>query len=66
MGAFTLALIFGKIIQLTHRFDYPLFLLSAVLFAGCLLWLAIRPDLPIPEPGAETGSKSLSGITGSG
>jgi len=65
MGAFTLALIFGKIIQLTHRFDYPLFLLSAVLFAGCLLWLAIRPDLPIPEPVAETGSKHLSDFTGS-
>jgi len=29
------------------------------------LWLAIRPDLPIPEPVAETGSKHLSDFTGS-
>jgi MFS transporter, ACS family, glucarate transporter len=48
MGAFSLALIFGKIVQVTHHFDYPLYLLAIVLFAGCLLWLAIDPEKTIP------------------
>ena len=49
MGAFSLALVFGKMVQTTHHFDYPLYLLSVVLFAGCLLWLAIDPEKAIPE-----------------
>jgi MFS transporter, ACS family, glucarate transporter len=48
MGAFSLALIFGKIVQVTHHFDYPLYLLAVVLFAGCLLWLAIDAEKPLP------------------
>ena len=48
MGAFSLALIFGKIVQVTHHFDYPLYLLAIVLFAGCLLWLAIDPEKTLP------------------
>lgn len=48
MGAFSLALIFGKIVQVTHHFDYPLYLLAGVLFAGCLLWLAIDPEKSLP------------------
>lgn len=48
MGAFSLALIFGKIVQVTHHFDYPLYLLAGVLFAGCLLWLAIDPERSLP------------------
>ena len=48
MGAFSLALIFGKIVQVTHHFDYPLYLLAIVLFTGCLLWLAIDPEKPLP------------------
>ena len=48
MGAFSLALIFGKIVQVTHHFDYPLYLLALVVFSGCLLWLAIDPEKPIP------------------
>jgi MFS transporter, ACS family, glucarate transporter len=43
MGAFFLALIFGKIVDLTHSFRIPLYLLSGVLLTGCLLWLAIDP-----------------------
>jgi sugar phosphate permease len=41
MGAFLLAVMFGKIVDATHNFNYPLFILAGVLFAGCLLWLAI-------------------------
>ncbi len=48
MGAFSLALIFGKIVQVTQHFDYPLYLLAIVLFTGCLLWLAIDPEKPLP------------------
>ena len=48
MGAFSLALIFGKIVQVTNHFDYPLYLLAVVLFAGCLLWLAIDPEKSLP------------------
>ena len=43
MGAFFLAIIFGKIADAMHSFTYPLFVLAAVLLIGCLLWLAIDP-----------------------
>jgi sugar phosphate permease len=43
MGAFFLAIIFGKIADVTHSLNYPLFVLAGVLFIGCLLWLAIDP-----------------------
>jgi MFS transporter, ACS family, glucarate transporter len=49
MGAFSLALIFGKIVQATHRFDYPVYLLSFVVLTGCLLWLAIDPEKTLPD-----------------
>jgi sugar phosphate permease len=48
MGAFFLALIFGKIVEVTRNFDYPLYVLAMVLSIGCLLWLAIDPEKPIP------------------
>jgi predicted MFS family arabinose efflux permease len=51
MGAFFLALIFGKIVEVTHHFDYPLYVLAIVLFIGCLLWLVIDPEKPIPFMG---------------
>lgn len=43
MGAFFLALIFGKIAEVTHNFNYPLFVVAFVMFTGCMLWLAIDP-----------------------
>ena len=43
MGAFFLAIIFGKILEVTHNFSYPIFVVSAVMITGCLLWLAIDP-----------------------
>ncbi len=53
MGAFFLALIFGRIVQVTHHFDYPLYVVAIVLFIGCLLWLAIDPERPIPFIGSK-------------
>ena len=49
LGAFSFALVFGKMVQSTHRFDYPLYLLAAVVFAGCLLWFWIDPNKAIPK-----------------
>jgi len=51
MGAFFLAIIFGKIADVTHNFNYPLFVVAFVMLTGALLWLAIDPlkQLPMPE-----------------
>ena len=43
MGAFFLALMFGKIADLTHSFNYPLFIVAFVTLTGCILWLVIDP-----------------------
>ena len=43
MGAFFLALMFGKIADLMHSFNYPLFIVSFVTLTGCMLWLVIDP-----------------------
>lgn len=43
MGAFFVAIVFGKLVDISHGFATPLFALSIVLIAGCLLWLAIEP-----------------------
>jgi sugar phosphate permease len=47
MGAFFLALMFGKIADLTHSFDTPMFIIAAVLFSGSLLWLLVDPTRKI-------------------
>jgi MFS transporter, ACS family, glucarate transporter len=47
MGAFFLAIIFGKVVDLTHNYDAPLFILFIVELTGCLLWLAINPTKPL-------------------
>ncbi|MDQ6814077.1 MAG: MFS transporter [Bacteroidota bacterium] len=43
MGAFFLAIIFGKMVDVFHNFDYPLFVVAFVMFTGALLWLGIDP-----------------------
>lgn len=43
MGSFFLAIVFGKLADITHDFNYPLFAVVIVLTAGFLLWLAIDP-----------------------
>ena len=43
MGSFFLAIVFGKLAEATHNFNYPLFVVTGVLFVGCLLWLVIDP-----------------------
>jgi len=58
MGAFFLALIFGKVVQVTHHFDYPLYLVAIVVFTGCLLWLAINPEKSLPVMETKTQSSA--------
>jgi len=55
MGAFFLAIVFGKIADVTHNLNYPLFVVTGILLIGCLLWLAIDPlqQLRIPSKGEE-------------
>lgn len=43
MGAFFLALMFGKIADLTSNLNYPLFIVAFVTLIGCTLWLTIDP-----------------------
>ena len=42
-GAFFLALVFGKLAEVTHSFQYPLLIVAAVLGVGFLLWFLIDP-----------------------
>jgi len=44
IGAFFLAIIFGKIVDVTHSFNAPLFVIAGVLFFGSFLWLAVGPE----------------------
>ena len=43
MGAFFLAIVFGKIVDATHSFNAPLFLISCLMLIGCSLWLLVDP-----------------------
>ena len=49
MGAFFLAILFGKIVDLTANFNAPLYLLGVVSITGALLWLVIDPEKPLPQ-----------------
>lgn len=49
MGAFFLAIIFGKMIDVFHNFDYPLFVVAFVMLMGALLWLGIDPLKQVVE-----------------
>jgi MFS transporter, ACS family, glucarate transporter len=65
MGAFFLAIVFGKIADITHNLNYPLFVVTAILLIGCLLWLVIDPlqqlTIPLKEERNKPAAASLSG-----
>jgi len=46
-GAFFMAAAFGKIVDVTHNFNAPLYLMASLLAIGSLLWLFIKPDKPL-------------------
>ena len=43
MGSFFLAIFFGKIVDVTHRYDIPLFVVAGILVIGSCLWLVVDP-----------------------
>ena len=47
MGGFFIAAVFGKIVDRTHNFNAPLYLTSALLVTGSLLWFLVRADRPL-------------------
>jgi len=49
MGAFLLAILFGKIADATHNLNYPLIVVAGVMITGALLWFAIDPLKQIGE-----------------
>lgn len=53
MGAFFLAIIFGKIVDITHSFNSPLFVVAAILFTGSLFWLVVDPNKKLGVSGGE-------------
>jgi len=53
-GAFFLALVFGKIAQVTNNLNYPLFVVAGVLLVSFLLWLSIDPLQQLKMPVQET------------
>ncbi len=50
-GAFFLAIVFGKIAELTNSFQYPLLIVAAVLAVGFLSWFVIDPLRQVNMPG---------------
>jgi sugar phosphate permease len=62
MGAFFLAIVFGKIAEVTHNFKYPLLVVTSILFIGCLLWLVIDPlrQLTIPVKKEDINKQNLT------
>jgi len=42
LGAFSMAIVFGKIVDVTHSYNAPILFISGVLFPGGLLWLFIN------------------------
>jgi hypothetical protein len=56
LGAFFLAIVFGKIADFTNDFSASLYVLGFVLCAGSLFWLAVDPRKQII-----TESEQLSG-----
>ncbi len=59
MGAFFLALMFGKIADLTHSFNYPLLIVAFVTLAGSMLWLIIDPTKQVTNEGEERTMKQV-------
>jgi len=56
--------VFGKIAEVTHNLNYPLFVVTFVLLIGCLLWLVIDPlqqlTIPLKEEKNKAAAVSLN------
>jgi cyanate permease len=47
IGASSLAVTFGEIVDATHNYIAPLYLTAALLVVGSLIWLVIKADKPL-------------------
>ena len=61
MGAFFLAIVFGKMVDTTHDFNTPLYVISIAQFIGCLLWFGIDPTKQLNL--AEESSPTIKATT---
>jgi MFS transporter, ACS family, glucarate transporter len=65
IGAFFLAIVFGKIADFAHNYNTPMFVIAGVLFTGAFIWLAVDPTKQISieiqniEPGIGTAGLIL-------
>jgi hypothetical protein len=60
-----MSVIFGKIVDLTHSFDAPQFVMAGVLFIGGLCWLLIDASKKImlePKIPSILPSSAIAGI----
>ena len=48
-GAFLLAIVFGKLADLAHSFNTPLYVIAGVVFTGSLLWFFVDPNRKIVD-----------------
>jgi len=55
MGAFFLAIFFGKVADASHSFNVPVFVIAAILLCGSMLWFVIDPTKKISEANTEVG-----------
>jgi hypothetical protein len=53
IGAFFLAIVFGKIVDVTNSFNAPLFVISGLMLFGSLLWLWVDPTRKLVPQGKE-------------
>ena len=49
LGAFFLAIAFGKIVDSTGNYNMPLYFIAIVLFLSSLLWLLINPEQSVSD-----------------
>jgi MFS transporter, ACS family, glucarate transporter len=61
-GAFFLAIVFGRIVDITHSFNAPLFVVAGVLFAGSVFWLFVDASRPITAESTNNTIYTVQGI----
>jgi MFS family permease len=53
MAGFFVGIIVGKIVDITHNFNSPLFVVGGVLIAGSMVWLTVDPNKKLTITGQE-------------
>ncbi len=61
LGAFFLAVLFGKIVTVTGNYDAPLYFISGLLLCSSLLWLVIDPTRSVEQ---EVAGERVAGRVG--